>query len=737
MTEDADVYPYVAANAVLDMHLAGLLRNEAVIPHWVGDSGAFWYRRESDTGGTEFMMVTPDGVRVPVSDQTPDTNSQPAPGMLVSPDGKWGLFTHDDNLIVRELKTGGDRKLTSDGEPYYSWGKLPDDSLTVVTRKKEGRSVLPFQTFWSPDSRFLIAPRLDERELGVQPFVEWVPADGSRRPVVHEVRWDFTGDREQVRTDYFLFEPLSGRSVRIALPGELKPGLFDDFVVGWSVRGRQAFLLTRTAGSRSARILRLDLESGALAAVVEEESDTRVATNTVEYHGGNIRVLGDGAEIVWFSDRSGFGHLYLYDAQSGRLKNAITRGDWLVFDIVAVDESRRRIFFTAGGREPGRDPYFRHLYSASLDGTEEVRLLTEPDADHHFEPPWCSTIARLWGAKPPQSLVNTQAQVFIDTWSRVDQAPVSVLRSTIDGRVLTELERADPSRLFAAGWRPPVRQRVKAADGVTDLYAVFYAPSGVTEGASFPVIDAAYGGPQVVVTPRNFIEAYRSEIPSGRSALAKLGFGVVTVDGRGTPMRSREFRNAGYTEFTQVGIDDHIAAIRNMAAEHAGMDLNRVGILGWSWGGTFAAQAILSRPQFYKVAISGAGVYDYAAMYTGQFDNMIGPPVFADSTAARSATAEAPVNWEKLDITRMAAKLQGRLLIAFADLDENVPAHQAMRLVEALTRAGKPYDLLYLPNRTHAGKADGYYIKRIWDYFLDHLRNPEPIRDFMVAPPAG
>jgi dipeptidyl-peptidase 4 len=710
------MHDYVAANAVLDMSLRGLVRNETVIPHWLGHSGAFWYRRENDDGAEEFIAVTPDGVKAPALDEVVKEEA-PSLDMLASPDGKWAVFTHQDNLIMRELETGYERTLTTDGQPYNSWGKLPDDSLTVIARKKTGRAALPFQTFWSPDSRFLIAPRLDERQLGVQPFVEWVPADGSHRPIVHEVRWGYTGDREQVRTEYFLFEPQAAWVAPIALPAGLKPGLFDDFAVGWSVGRKQAFLLVRSAGSRSARILRLDLESGAVSTVIEEESDTRVATNTVEYHQANIRVLGDGAEIIWYSDRSGFGHLYLYDARSGQLKNAITHGDWLVVDIVSVDAERRRVFFTASGREPGRDPYYRHLYSASLDGADEIRLLTEPDADHHFEPAPCAMMARLMGLKPAISLVNTKAQVFIDTWSKVDQPPVSVLRSTVDGRILTELERADPARLFAAGWRPPVRQRVKAADGVTDLYAVFYAPEATPEGASFPVIDAAYGGPQVIVTPRNFIEAYRGDLsigaPNTRSSLAKLGFGVVTVDGRGTPMRSRAFRNAGYTEFTQVGIDDHIAAIRQLASIYGGMDLNRVGVQGWSWGGTFAAQAILSRPEFYKVAISGAGVYNYAAMYSGQFDNMVGPPVFADG--------KGPVNWDKLDITRMAGKLEGKLLIAYADLDENVPPHQAMRLVEALTRADKPYDLLYLPNRTHAAKADPYYIKRTWDYFVEHL----------------
>jgi dipeptidyl-peptidase 4 len=719
---------YTAATAVLDGLLQGKVRNETVQPHWLDDSGKFWYRRDGEAG-PEIVMVTPDGggkwSKSPATAAQCAVPAEPAmSGLLPSPCGKWAAFCHDDNLFVREMATGSERALTTDGMSFYSWGKLPDDSLSVVTRKKSGSKALPFQTFWSPDSRYLIAPRVDERTLRAVPFLEWVPVDGSRRPVVHEVRLGLTGDREQTRTDYFLFDLATGVQHPIALPSGHRPGLFDNLVLGWSQARGQVFLLTRTEGSRSAMVLRLDVASGTLTPVIEENSATRVATNTVEYNAANIRILGDGEEIVWYSDRSGFGHLYLYDAQSGRLKQAITQGDWLVIDIHAVDEPRREIYFTAGGREPGRDPYYRHLCRARLDGGDDTRLLTEPNADHHFDPEPCATRVRLLDMKWPVPMIHTAARVFVDTWSTVGEPPVSVLRSAEDGSVLLELERADASQLYATGWKAPTRECVKAADGVTDLYAVYYAPRVGPAGEGFPVIDAAYGGPQVVVTPRNFIEAYRSDNPIGRSALAQLGFGVVTVDGRGTPMRSRQFRDAGYTEFTQVGIDDHIAVIRQLAERHDGMDLERVGIYGWSWGGTFSAQAILSRPQFYRVSISGAGVYDYAAMYSSQFDNMVGPPRYEDGSPFRGAEAESPVNWEKLDITSLAGNLEGRLMIVYCDMDENVPSQQAFRLVDALTRAGKSYDLVYLANRTHAAKSDPYYIRRTWDYFLQYLMAP-------------
>lgn len=653
------------------------------------------------------------------------------PELLRSPDGRWAALTSDDNLFVREIATGHERQLTTDGAPYYSWAMLPGSSMSTVVREKSGRKAPLYETYWSPDGRYLIAPRVDERKVRIYPFLEGVPTDGSQRPIVHDVRLTFTGDRDTVKLDYFLFDLKTGRQLAIELPDGYERHHFDGLVLGWSRSRNQAFLMGATFGSKSIAVFRLDLATGHVSKLFEEASRTRVETNTLQYDQPNIRVLGDGAELIWYSDRTGWGHLYLYDAQTGRLKNAITSGDWLVLDIQAVDEARREIYFTAVGRERGRDPYYRHLYRTSLDGRGGIQLLTEPNADHQFEPSPSPSEAVLFGLKLPAPSIQPEAGVFVDTWSTVDQPPVSVLRSTRDGHVIAELEHADASRLFATGWRPPVRERVTAADGKTDLYTVYYAPQRHRAGTRSPVIDAAYGGPQVIVTPRNFVEAYGGG-ERGKSSLARLGFAVVSVDGRGTPMRSRAFRDAGYPEFTQVGIDDHIAAIRELAGRHPEMDLERVGIYGWSWGGTFAAQAILSRPQFYEVAVSGAGLYDYAATFTGD-ELMIGPPVYADGTRYRGKPDETPANWNKLDVTRLASQLTGHLLIIYAEMDENALPNQAFRMVDALTRANKPYDLIYLPNHTHGGGAnDGYTIKRTWDYFVEHLLGVASVRDFKV-----
>ena len=781
---------YTAAAALLEGNVAGLVKNARVEPHWLGDTGRFWYPRDTKAGheyvvfdaanGEKSRAFDHDAVAAAISEAleledpvdatslalrkltlAEDLSSleaalgvgaeaqrvtctlqpvscTPAPAdaapadRLVSPDGRTAVVARDDNLHAIDVETGDERPLTTDGSPGLSWGKWPDTTLITIPRRKTDWPLPPYMTAWSPDSRTLIAARVDERRLPAMPFVEWVPTDGSRRPVVHNLHMPIAGDTDTLEIEFFAIDVETGTSVPIALPeGHQVNGLLDAGVLGWSTARGQAFIVVATPTAQAVALLRVDLATGDAVPVIEETSAVRLETNTLMYNRPNIRLLGDGDEVVWYSDASGWGHLYLHDAQSGDRKGAITSGDWAVFDIHALDEEAREIYFTAGGREADRDPYYRHLYRASLDGSDPV-LLTDNDADHMIPADPIPLFTVLYGTAPGEPLVRPDLDLFIDTWSTVDQPPVSVLRSTRDGSIVAELERADASALYAAGWQAPVRQLVKAADGETDIATVYYAPARALPGGKHPVVDSAYGGPQVYVAPRNFMEAHMGRNPIGESALQRLGFAVAVTDGRGTPARGNAFRNAGYTEFTQVGIDDHIAAIRQLAEQHPEIDLERAGIYGWSWGGTFAAQAILSRPAFYDVSVSGAGVYDYAAIYPG-FETMTGAPVYEDGSTKRTAPDAYPANWAPLDITALADNLDGHVLLVYGDLDENVPPVQVFRLIDALVAANKPYDLLAMPNRTHGAAGEGYVIQRTWDYFVTHLHGMEPPRDVTVT----
>lgn len=675
----------------------------------------------------------------------------PEPGLLPSPDGTRAAFTRDDNLFVRDLETGKETRLTHDGKSYFSYGKWPDSSLLTVAARKTGLRQPPYLSSWSPDSRFLLAPRMDERLLDAVPFVEWVPTDGSRRPAVHLLREPIAGDEDEMDVDWFLFDTKKGERVLVDFEGALLPDETDrpglGAVIGWDLERNRVYLRAGGYAGKSGALVAIDVESGKATPVIWETNETRVESNTHMYNRPNIRLVrgpDDERRVLWYSDRSGWGHLYVYELasdDSADLVGTVTSGDWTVLDIIHVDEAGQQVYFTGGGREPGRDPYLRHLYRASFDPASpragEVVLLTANDADHHFEPAPVPMMQALFGLAPPPPRIRPGLGVFLDTWSTVDRPPITVLRSTEDGKVLAEVEQADASALFEAGFVAPERRAFLAADGETEVYSVYFAPQREVEGGRHPVIDAVYGGPQVYVAPRNFVQAVGARNPSAEPALARLGFAVVVTDGRGTPGRSSAFRDAGYPEFTQVGVEDHVAVIRQWAELKPEMDPERVGIYGWSWGGTFTAQAVLSRPDFYDVAVSGAGVYDYAAIYPG-FEAFTGPAVYSDGGRTRTRPDEAPKSWEALDITAMAGNLEGRLLLVYGDMDENVPPAQAFRMVDALIKANKPYDLLYLPNRNHGGGAEPYALLRTWDYFVEHLLGVEPPRDvtFEVKPAA-
>jgi dipeptidyl aminopeptidase/acylaminoacyl peptidase len=277
-----------------------------------------------------------------------------------------------------------------------------------------------------------------------------------------------------------------------------------------------------------------------------------------------------------------------------------------------------------------------------------------------------------------------------------------------------------------------VRERVKAADGKTDLYAAYFEPHEHQAGEKYPIVDCAYNGASSAETPRNFQMAYLLGGRCGGAALTRLGFAMVFVDGRGTAMRSSGFRDAGYPDFTQVGIEDHVAALKQLALRHPEIDISKVGVSGQSWGGTFSAQAILSHPDFFKAAISSAGAYDYAALYAG-YEPYIGLPVYADGSQYRGHANETPGNWNSVDITRLADRLQGHLLITYGDSDEESLPSQAQLLIAALTRANKAYDLIYFPNGNHHNLYTSYVMKRTWDYFIQYLLDAEPVRDFNIG----
>ena len=373
-------------------------------------------------------------------------------------------------------------------------------------------------------------------------------------------------------------------------------------------------------------------------------------------------VVDDGNELLWISEQDGWAHLYLYDGRTGEKKRQITSGSWIVREIRYVDEENRVVYFTAAGKETGRDPYYRHLYRVNMDGSG-LELLTPEDAEHEIR-------------------FSPTGQYFIDSYSRVDLPPVAVLRSN-DGRLITKLQEADIAELSAMGWRFPERFKAKARDGITDIYGVIYRPSHFSPDKLYPIIEGNYSGPQTIRTPKSFLAGTFSQ----DQALAELGFIVVTIDGLGSAYRSKAFSDFSFKNLGDGGFPDHITAFKQLADRYPYMDLSRVGIYGASAGGYGAARAILAHPDFYQVSVAWAGNYDHRTDKSSWNERYMG--------------IEVGEHYEEQSCCHLARNLKGRLLMMHGDMDENVHPSSLIQLVEALIKANKDFDMLIIPNATH------------------------------------
>ncbi len=741
---------YVRAERFLPWHASKLVFKTRVEPRWIAKSERFYYRNDTRSG-KEFVLVDPvqktqgpafDHVklaatlsRVSGTAYTPNqlpfddfefgedgraiqfhigaarwtcdltayqcARTEKAPetsaGELRSPDGRWAAFVKDHNLYVCLLATQQEVQLTADGEKYDDYATPPDSRLSAVTDRLSGRK-LPPDAIWSPDSKKLVTYRLNQRQVGEMHLIQSAPAGGGARPVLHSYRYPLPGDKEVPLAQLIVFDV--EQKTKTVLQTEPQLVLYLSPIqfryVWWSENSEQIYFIQIERGNKVMKLRRADARSGTTRTLLEERGATLVEPALLVGSRPLVRVLGGGAELIWFSQRDGWAHLYLYDGNTGALKHQITAGAWVVRNIEYVDETNRWVYFTAGGREPGRDPYYRHLYRIKLDGSN-LQLLTPEDAEH-------------------QVTFSPTGMYFVDTHSRIDAAPVSLLRAA-DGRLIRELERADVELLLAAGWKWPEPFSVKARDGITDLYGVMFRPSNFDPKKKYPVLDSIYPGPQTIRTPKSFFP--RDLAP----AMAELGFVVVMIDGMGTPLRSKAFHDASYGRLGDGGgLEDHIAALRQLAARHPYLDLTRVGVYGHSGGGFASARAILAHPDFYQVAVSSAGNHDqrsYIALWGERYQGLPEGDNYLNQVTAN-----------------LAGNLKGKLLLVYGDLDDNVHPAMTIQLVDALIKANKDFDLLVLPNRNHGFDSDPYFIRKRWDYFVKHLLGAEPPAGYQVRGPA-
>jgi dipeptidyl aminopeptidase/acylaminoacyl peptidase len=671
---------------------------------------------------------------IDISFFTPDPHlgkAGPNEGVLVSPDKKWGVFTRDNNLWLRDFTTGKDRTLTRDGVKHFGYGTyldvFEDAAIPRERAVKAGHRLLPMASYWSPDSRTVIVPRGDERFVADYPYVATVPKDGSFRPKLHLVRLALVGEKPPT-LEWFAFHIPSGTYRRINFPYSKLLAVDPDGLPirkkWWSADGRHLYALAVGTNMESALLFDVDVATGNARTMVEEHMMPRMEMSPDSWDSPDVWVSRDGKDVIWFSERNGWGHLYLYDGQTGKLRNQITHGEWLVRDIVHVDVQRRLIYFTASVREGG-NPYYRYLYRVNFDGSD-LKLLSPEPADHMITSPTDRLLAL--DSVPGYDVVSPSGRFVVYNFSTPNQPTQTVIRSADDAKLISTFEKADPTELFAAQYRPPEEFVAKAADGKTDLWSLVYKPSNFDPAKRYPVIDLEYATPVTAVVPRNFVHAIHG-VPSlpTDSMLAELGFIVVSIDARGTPFRSRQFSQAGYGELDIIGLDDHVAVIKQLGERFSYVDTSRVGIVGGSFGGWSALWGMLDYPYFFKVGVADVppggmhNVYPCEEWYAYQ-----GPPTYSDGTHLRPKPNEVPENWKRIDMRQKAANLKGHLLVIMAELDENVLPGSTNQFLYALMKADKDFDLIYLPGAAHATQFPNYTSRRTEDYLVRHLMGAEP-----------
>ena len=701
---------WARAERFLPAKLRPRVYNAEIRPHWLDDH-RFWYHREAPDGASTVLVDAETGQRETI----PQPHAaRPGPASEKrSPDGKASLFLRDHDLWRRDTADGNERRLTRDGAPHYAYGKSADMNLTTITLARKGIT-LPPAALWSPDSRRILTYRLDERALGDFPMVQHVPEDGSARPILWPLKLALTGDAALPMLEYIAIEAATGAVTRMQGPPSIG-GVATAIERGeawWSADSRRAFVTDRDRHSRRLTLVEYHADTGARREVLTETAPTFIDTNLSVTGLANIAVLDRSDELVWFSQRDGWAHLYLYDLGTGALKNRITAGEWAVRDIVRIDEDRRQVWFLAGGIASGADPTYRALCRVGLDGSNLTVLTPEPE-EHAVAMP-AARMPRdfVRPATDPGQGISPDFRFFVHTHSTLERAPVSTLRRA-DGGVVAELETASLDPALQASWRWPQVFSVKADDGATDLFGAMWLPTDFDPSHRYPVLDWIYPGPQRGQTPKVMLtdgpDLFRSAMPQ---AFAEIGCIVLNVDGRGTPLRAKAFHDVSYGNLGDPGcLADHIAGLRALAQRHDFIDLDRVGIMGHSAGGYATVRAMAAHPDFFRVGVASAGNHDQRGYGFAWPEKHQGPAETADYDAAANKN--------------FVESITGKLFLASGEMDDNVHPALTLQLVDALIKADKDFELLFIPNEDHGSlTSHPYFLRRAMGFLHQHLVSP-------------
>ncbi len=707
------------AERFLAQNFRPLLYNPQIRPHWIGDTDHFWYRHETTSGATIMIVDAATGVASPAADPAAleaSVLAPPArPGETLSPDGTLAAFVRAHDLWLRDTATGAERRLTHDSAAHHAWAKSPDMNLTTVTLQRRGIT-LPANVLWSPDSRKIFTSRLDERDVLDLPLLQHVPDDGSVRPKLHSMKFALSGDVHLPVETHHIIDVTSGAISPGA--GPCVTGMvtaIEKEEAWWAADSSRVFYLDRDRLWQRQSLHEMTVEGA--HRVIHTETAATFIDNQLSVLGlPCIRILDGSGEFIWYSQASGWGHLYLHDLATGARKSTITQGAWNVRDLLHVDAIARTVEFTAAGLAPNSNPYHRTLCRAALDGGA-LTVLTPGAFDHQLAIP-LKRIPRDH-IRPPLDTGWYRApsgRTFVHTEADLVSLPVTRIRRA-DGSLVATLATASIDNSISGDFRFPEPFTSIAADGKTTLYGAIWRPSDFDPAKSYPVIDYIYPGPQRGQYPAITLTDFMPEL--GRSmlqqAFAELGFIVINVDGRGsTPLRSKEFHDYSYRNLQDPGcIADHVATLQQLAATRPWMDLSRVGITGHSGGGYASVHAMLHYPDHFHAAVASSGNHDqlgYSFAWTEKYQGAV--TATSNATTTYSTAANPP----------FAANLRGKLLLATGDMDDNVHPALTMQLAHALIAADKDFDFIPLTNDDHTtvwGKP--YFLRRAMEFFVRHL----------------
>ena len=743
--------------------------NATILPHWIENTSCFWYEKNhhvgkeyrlvnADTSSNELAFdhaalanalskVTKENVSakdLPIRKITialsPLTVSFAAfnkcwsfdgehceeiditpRNWVISPDGKLAAIARNHNLWLRDLTSGEEYALTEDGESRFAYA-APGSAWGYPT----GAGM---QVLWSPDSKQLFTVQHDTRKLKTTPYVTHVPPDGNLRPTVIERPVAYPGDDNIEEYRLLTIDVKSGiicdaHYQRVPVSRN-SWGFFNAHLGWWATNSQRAYFVDQERGDKAIRVVEFDIHTGATKILFEETSETQIniSANSEDYP--PFFVIPESNELIWWSERSGWAHLYLYDLETGILKHAVTEGNWQVRDVIHFDAERREVYVQTAGRVENRDPYYRDLCRIHIDTGEITTMIS---SDHEIG---VITSKGLTGMLMENMLgsdigitggISHNGNFAVITRSRADQVPVSLLIDR-QGDEILEIETADISDL-PDNWQWPEPVKLLAADDSTDIYGLVFRPSDFSPDKSYPIVSHVFKTPELPwVAKGSFSNGLQFLGCSyfDAAALAELGFIVVQIDGRGSPYRHKAFHDEcyGWVE-SACNLDDHVAGIQQLAKRYPYMDLNRVGITCHLSGGPGGVQALLQHPDFYKVGVNG-WLHDSrlmpGPMWGDKYEGLSGP----------TADHQYP--------TQLVNNLKGKLLLMHGMLDISCPVAGTFRVVEALQKANKDFDMLILPNLSHA--PSNYLIRRAWDYLVRHLLETEPPKEFRLSTYAG